>query len=90
MPVPLSVTLCGLPPPLSLKSNDAVRAPVAVGVKVRFTVQLWFTPKVAPQVVVLEKSPAFTPRIPICHKFMVMVPLLVMVTACGELLVLTV
>jgi hypothetical protein len=38
--VPVSGTLCGLPAALSAIRSDAVRAPVAVGVKVTFTVQL--------------------------------------------------
>ena len=68
LPVPVTATDRGLPPPSSLKSSDAARAPVAVGLNVTLTVQLAPAPKVLPQVLVIEKSPAFAPRIAICHK----------------------
>ena len=63
VPVPESETVSGLPPPLSLISMEAVRAPAAPGVKTTFTVQLAPAPRLAPQVLVLlfEKSPASAP-----------------------------
>ena len=90
LPVPVKLTDWGLPPPSSLNSTDAVRAPVAVGLNVALTVQLAPTPKVLPQVVVSEKSPAFAPKMAICHKFIVALPLLVNVIVCAALLVPTV
>ena len=39
-PVPLNPTFCGLPVALSVKVNEAVRVPFAVGLKVIPTVQL--------------------------------------------------
>jgi hypothetical protein len=61
-----------------------------VGLNVALTVQLAPTPKVLPQVVVSEKSPAFAPKMAICHKFIVALPLLVNVIVCAALLVPTV
>ncbi len=92
IPVPVRVTACGLPPPSLLKRTDAVRAPIAVGLNVTLTVQLPPVPKVLPQVLggEREKSPAFAPRIAICHKFIVTVPLFVRVIVCAALLVFTV
>jgi len=77
--MPDTATLCGLPPPSSLKSTDAVRGPAAVGLNVTLMVQLSPAPRLEPQVVVLEKSPAFVPEIAICHGCIVTAPLLVRV-----------
>jgi hypothetical protein len=81
------VTACGLPPPSSLISRVAFRAPVAVGLNVTLIVQGAPGPKVLPQVLVWEKSPAFVPRIAICHTFIVTVPLFVRVVGSAPLLV---
>src|SRR5438094_551825 len=40
VPVPLRLTVCGLPAALSVIVSVALRVPVAVGVKVTLTVQL--------------------------------------------------
>ena len=40
VPTPLRITFCGLPAPLSVTLSDALRAPVAAGVKVTLIVQL--------------------------------------------------
>ena len=40
-PVPFSVTFCGEPVPLSVITSDAVRAPVAAGVKTIAAAQDW-------------------------------------------------
>ncbi len=40
VPVPARLTFCGLPPPLSLTETDALRFPVAEGVKVTVMKQL--------------------------------------------------
>jgi len=52
VPVPDSVTVCGLPLPVSLKLRVAVRLPVVVGAKTILTVQLADAPKLVPQVFV--------------------------------------
>lgn len=59
-PVPLSLTVCGLPAASSLRVSIPVRLPVPVGVKVMLTVQLFPTLRNVgrvPQVLVWEKSP---------------------------------
>ena len=89
MPVPDKGTDCGLPPALLLINSDAARAPVAVGVNVTLMVQLADGPSVLPQVEVFEKSPAFVPRIAICHRLTVAAPVFVRVASFGALLVLT-
>ena len=63
VPVPDIGTACGLPPPLLLIISDAVRLPVAPGVKITLIVQLAPAPKLVPQVLVLlfEKSEALAP-----------------------------
>jgi len=50
--VPESETVCGLPPALSAMETEAVRVPVAVGLKVTLIVQFALAAKVAPQVVI--------------------------------------
>src|SRR6266850_2151339 len=50
VPLPLSATLCGLPPALSEMVRLPVTAPVAVGRKVRLMMQAMFGARVAPQV----------------------------------------
>jgi hypothetical protein len=60
-PVPDSVTDCGLPVALSAMETDALRAPLAVGLKVTLIVQLAEAATLDPQVLVCEKSPAFVP-----------------------------
>ena len=60
--MPLSATVCGLPPPVSFTFKVAVREPVAAGLKVSVTVQLADGLSVDPQVLdVMLKSFAFTP-----------------------------
>ena len=56
-PVPVRLTVCGLPPALSLIETEPVRAPEAVGVKVTVTVQ-WAPGAIElPQLFVWAKSP---------------------------------
>ncbi len=87
VPVPTRVTACGLPPPSSLISREAVRPPAAAGVKMTLTVQLAPAPKLLPQVLVLlwEKSPAFAPRNAICQRLTPVPPSLVITTGSGLL-----
>src|SRR6266852_8238343 len=49
-PVPLEVSMCGLPGALSVIVTVPVRVPVAVGVKVTLIVQLALAAKEVPQV----------------------------------------
>lgn len=56
VPLPLSVTLCGLPGAVSVMVTDPERNPVAVGLNVTFTVQLAPGFK-AVQLLVCAKSP---------------------------------
>ena len=56
MPVPLRMTECGLPAALSLMLTAPDLVPVALGVKVRFTVQLEPAATV-PQLLFCAKSP---------------------------------
>ena len=48
-PVPCRVTVWGEPPPLSLMASDALRVPVALGVKVIEIVQLCPPARLDPQ-----------------------------------------
>jgi len=50
VPLPLSVTFCGLPLALSVMLSAAVRVPDAVGLKVTLTVQLAPAANELPQV----------------------------------------
>jgi hypothetical protein len=59
--VPVSATVCGLPPPSSLIDTEAVLVPAAVGVNVTLMVQVPAAATLAPQVFVCAKSPASTP-----------------------------
>ena len=54
VPVPVSVTFCGLPPPSSLILTTAVRVPWAVGLKVTVIVQFAPPGMLVPQVLVWE------------------------------------
>ena len=91
-PVPLSVTDCGLSPALSLMLTLALRAPVTLGVKVTLIVQLLPAGNVLGlmgQVLVCAKSPALVPATLIVVIVRSAVPLLVSVTVCAALVVLT-
>lgn len=57
VPVPPSVTVCGLLEALSVIVNEPLRVPLAVGVNVTFTVQLELAATLAPQLLVCAKSP---------------------------------
>jgi hypothetical protein len=83
VPVPLRLTVCGLFAALSLIESDAVRLPVAPGVKVTLTVQVPLGVTVAPlQVSALTpKSLAFVPPIVTVEMVRLAVPVLVTVSA---------
>src|SRR5208337_4077367 len=61
VPVPERLTVCGLPLALSVMLTEAVRLPLAVGVKVTLMVQLLPAATELPHVLVWVKSPALVP-----------------------------
>jgi hypothetical protein len=79
IPVPERLTACGLLAALSAKFSEALRVPVAEGVKVTLTAQVALASKVAPEQVssLLAKSLAFVPPIVTVEKMRAVVPLLV-------------
>ena len=56
-PVPVKLTVCGLPLALSVMVRVPVRVPAAVGVKVTLMVQVALTARLVPQLLAWEKSP---------------------------------
>jgi hypothetical protein len=87
VPVPVRVTVCGLPVALSEMVTVAVRLPTAAGVKITLIVQLPCTASELPQVDVSGKSEALAPVTAMLLKFKVALPLLVMVTVWAAALV---
>jgi hypothetical protein len=84
--VPLSFTVCGLPPPLSVKLKIAVRSPVAAGLKVRVATQLPPAARVCRHVSdTTLKSALSAPALLIPVMLTAVAPVLVTVTVCGEL-----
>ena len=81
VPVPLRLTVCGLPVALSVLVRVPVRFPVAVGVKVTLIVQLAPALSALPQLLVWAKSPLSA----MLAMVNVTVPVLPKVTTCGEL-----
>ena len=60
-PVPVRLTLCGLPLALSVRMRAALRVPLAVGVKVTLIVQLPPAATLDPHVLVSAKSLGLAP-----------------------------
>jgi hypothetical protein len=89
VPVPLSATVCGLPEALSVKESEAVREPVAQGLKVTLTAQVPLGITVAPVQVstLLEKSFASVPLSFTLAIVRFHIPLLVTVTLWAALVV---
>ena len=85
-PVPLSVTLCGLPAALWEMLMFADRLPLALGVNVALIVHVAFTASEVPHVLVNEKSLAFAPHGTMLEIVKGAVPEFLMVTDCGALL----
>jgi hypothetical protein len=88
VPVPLRLVVCGLSLALSLTDKLAVRAPVALGVKVSVIVQAPLAVKVAGQLLVCAKSAALTPVMKIELMARAPLPLFVSVTVWATLVVL--
>jgi hypothetical protein len=74
---------------LSVTVTAALRAPVAVGVKVTLILQLAPATTLVPQVFVWLKSPLFVPVIVMLVMVSAAVPVFESVTACAALFVLT-
>jgi hypothetical protein len=83
VPVPVRVTICGLPTALSVMVIAALRFPVAAGVKLTLIVQLAPAATELPQVVVSGKSPGSAPVTAMLAMLKVRLPLLVRVTDCA-------
>ena len=60
-PVPVRLTLCGLPAELSVTVTEAVLAAAVAGVKVTEIVQVPLGPTLVPQVLVWANSVGFAP-----------------------------
>ena len=90
VPVPATLTFCGLAPPLSVTESVAVRFPVADGVNVTVIEQLAPAATLVPQVLVSAKSAAFVPVKEMPVMLTATLPLLLNVTLLGRLLVPTV
>jgi hypothetical protein len=86
-PVPDRGTFCALPEALSVKLRLAVSAAPVLGVKVTLAVQLAPTASDVPQVFVWAKSATLAPVKPTAVIEIATVPVLVMVTICGALVV---
>jgi hypothetical protein len=84
-PIPLSVTVCGLPAALSVTLRAAVRVPLAVGLNVTLMLQLAPVANELPQVWVCAKSPALVPVIAIPLIVKLVVPTLLSVTVSAGL-----
>src|SRR6266581_3490176 len=86
-PVPVRVTVCGLPVALSFTLSVALLVPLADGENVTLMVQLapWATE--LPQLLVWAKSPLFDPVKPMLVMLKEDEPLLVNVTGCDGLVV---
>jgi galactitol-specific phosphotransferase system IIB component len=87
VPVPERLTACGLPMALSVMLTEAVRLPLAEGVKVTLIVQLPPAATELPQVLLWAKSPALVPVIARLEILMAPLPLLLRVAVCAALLV---
>ena len=81
-PVPLSVTVCKLPPELSVIVSIPLRVPLVVGLKKTSMEQLELTASVLPQAFTVPKSAALTATVVIVSAIL---PVLVKVTLCGRL-----
>jgi hypothetical protein len=87
VPVPVRLTVCGLPAALSETLTVAVRVPAAVGVKVTLIVQLLFAATELPQVFDSAKSPVLVPVMLMLVMLKLEFPVLLKVTLCAALVV---
>jgi len=84
-PVPLSAIVCGEFPAVSVMVTAAVNAPVAVGPKCPWMVQVAPAAMLVPQVFANRNDDAFVPVTAMLVNVSVAVPLLVSVTVCDPL-----
>ena len=89
VPLPERLTVCGLPLALSVMLSEAVRLPLAEGVNVTLIVQLVPAATLAPQLLVCAKSLALVPASARLVMLKVALPVLLRVTVCAVLVVLT-
>jgi hypothetical protein len=87
VPVPVRLTVCGLPAAVSVTVRVAVLVNAAVGVNLTLMVQLEPAASVAPHVVVRVKSVLFAPVMVMPVMDSVAVPVSRKVTVCAELVV---
>lgn len=89
VPVPLDVTICGLLEALSLILNEALRLPVADGVKATVTVHIPLGIMVAAvqESITLLKSLGFVPPMATVETVRLAVPVLLRVSASAALVV---
>jgi len=87
VPIPLSVTFCGLPAALSLMLTAAVRVPLAVGLNVTLILQLAPAANELPQVCVCAKFPGLVPVIAMLLMVKLVVPVFLRVTVLAALVV---
>jgi hypothetical protein len=87
VPVPVRLTVCGLPAALSEMFTVAVRLPAAAGVNVTLIVQFSSAASELPHVEVSGKSAALAPVTAMLVKFKVPLPLFVRVTVWAAALV---
>jgi hypothetical protein len=84
-PVPVRLTVCGLPLTLSAMLTEAVRLPTATGVNVTLIVQVPPAATELPHVLVTGKSPGSVPVVPRLVIAKLAFPVLVRVTVCAAL-----
>jgi hypothetical protein len=92
-PVPVKLTVCGLPEALSVNISEALRLPATDGVKVTPTVHVPLVLKLAPvqeSASVLAKSPGSVPPIATVEMERLLAPVLVTVRVSALLVVLMV
>ena len=87
VPIPLSVTFCGLPTALSLTLSAAMRVPDAVGLNLTLMLQLAPAANELPQVWVWAKFPALVPVIAMLLMVKLVVPVFLRVTVLAALVV---
>jgi hypothetical protein len=87
VPVPVRLTLCGLVKALSVIVKVALRAPIALGVKVTLIAQVVPAAKLEPQVFVSWKSPEFVPVTPMLEMARLRLPGFESVADCAMLII---
>jgi hypothetical protein len=85
VPVPVRLTVWGLPAALSITLTEAVKLPTAAGVNVTLMVQLPLAATELPHVLVCAKSLGLAPVSPMLLMVRAAVPVLVRVMVCEAL-----